>query len=484
MGGSRRTETRNTTSNTNQNVTTPGTQGATEMFGQVQGADLMGRALGTSAFTGDRVATAQDVGTYVAQWGATPSVAVAQRSATDTPFQTTQTHVDPNFGAGIQAGLDLANAQAPSLANISSAGLGQIQTRLAGGENAGLVPMLAALRAEHDTTSARTQNQIAQAFGASGAYGGSNQGRESAWTAGEQQRAFDANAAQLIWGNYLNNQNFMMAAPELAAGYAGVGTLPAEQLLHYGGLQQENAAAAAATDDANRQIAENNMWRSLTLGDTNAQLAAENDLALRDLNYQQEDARVRNELAAAEAARTRDQAGLDNDFLRWLNEQEVLASQIGNAQGVMAIPGMIPGQTMTNQTTENSTMTARDRQPPWATAAGLLGAGMRMFAPGGFFAGSLSGLGGARNAGAGMAAGAAGAFSDRRLKKNIQHILTDWRGVKWYKYQYVDDEGKASRIGVMADELEKLAPQFVFEDESGYLKVDYSELDAWQTVGV
>jgi len=480
MGGNRTTTTRNSTQTTNQNTVTPGTTMATGMAQQAQDANLMGRALGTSAFTGDRVAAAPELDTYVAQWGATPTTAVAQRTAGDSPFQVNQTHVDPNYQPGVQAGIDATNVMAPRLSDISSAGLGQIQTRLAGGDNSGLDPMLASLRGQHESTSARSQNQIAQAFGASGAYGGSNQGREMAWTSGENQRAFDASAAQLIWDNYLNNQSFMMAAPELAAGYAGLGTLGAEGLLRYGGLGQENQAAAAATDDANRQAQENNLWRSLTLQDTNAQLAAENDIALRDMNYQAADAQVRNQLAAAEAARGRDQAGLDNDFLRWLNEQELLAAQIGNAQGVMAIPGMIPGQTTTGVSTENSTETQRQQQSPWAIAASLAGAGMQMFTPGGFFAGSLGALGGA----AGGANAARNAMaSDRRLKKNTKYLFTDWRGVKWHRYQYIEDLDEVSRIGVMADELLDIAPEFVILGDDGYYKVDYAGLDAWQTVG-
>lgn len=498
MGGSRQTQTTNTTQNTNQNTTTPGTQPATQAFNQIQGSDLLTRALNTSAFTGDRVATTSDPGQFAAQWGATPANIVTQRTAGDTPMQTNQTWVNSNYEPGIQAGLDSVAGMSAPLSNIASAGLGQIESRLAGGENSGLQPLLASLRDQHESTSARTQNQIAQAFGAVGANGGSNMGRESAWAAGEQQRAFDANAAQLIWDNYLNNQNFMMAAPELTAGYAGVGTMGAEGMLRYGGLRQENQAGQAAVDDTNRQAAENNLWRSLTIQDTNAQLAAENDMAVRDANYQAEDARVRDQLSRAQWEQANTQAGYDNDFLRWLSEQETLQSQIANAGGYMALPGMIPGSSTTGQATTNSTTTTREQANPWQVAASLGGAALSAFGgggAGGLFSGALSALGGGANRANALPVPNIPSFqldpntgryvsSDRRLKKDIVFLFSDWRGVKWYSYHYIGDEGKIPRVGVMADEIQSYAPELVAQDEAGFLKVNYTGLDSWEPARV
>ena len=71
--------------------------------------------------------------------------------------------------------------------------------------------------------------------------------------------------------------------------------------------------------------------------------------------------------------------------------------------------------------------------------------------------------------GLGSAAGIAGMFSDRRLKRNIKR-LGEINGTPWYSFDYVWGE---SAIGVMADEA---PPEAVFMHPSGYLMVDYSKV--------
>lgn len=98
--------------------------------------------------------------------------------------------------------------------------------------------------------------------------------------------------------------------------------------------------------------------------------------------------------------------------------------------------------------------------------------------------GGLFGIGGA--ALGGMMGGPAGAmmgaqvgsgvgksFSDRRLKKNIKRIGTHKSGVGIYEYDYIWGGGK--QIGVMAQELEKVMPEAVFEIH-GFKGVDYAKL--------
>lgn len=66
--------------------------------------------------------------------------------------------------------------------------------------------------------------------------------------------------------------------------------------------------------------------------------------------------------------------------------------------------------------------------------------------------------------------------SDRRLKENIQPIGTDERtGLNLYVFQYKNGSGKRF-IGVMADEVEKLYPEAVFEMPDGYKAVNYAAL--------
>lgn len=69
---------------------------------------------------------------------------------------------------------------------------------------------------------------------------------------------------------------------------------------------------------------------------------------------------------------------------------------------------------------------------------------------------------------------AAAAFSDMRLKRNIQRIGEMPSGLPMYEFEYV--WGPERFIGVMAQEALNYAPWAVAMDETGYLKVDYSSL--------
>ena len=66
-------------------------------------------------------------------------------------------------------------------------------------------------------------------------------------------------------------------------------------------------------------------------------------------------------------------------------------------------------------------------------------------------------------------AGAAGMFSDRRLKRNIRHLVDGW-----YEYEYLWDSTK--RVGMMAQELMATRPELVYITPSGYLAVNYGGL--------
>ncbi len=76
--------------------------------------------------------------------------------------------------------------------------------------------------------------------------------------------------------------------------------------------------------------------------------------------------------------------------------------------------------------------------------------------------GTLSGL-----------AGMAMMFSDRRLKKNVE-FLKEVDGVRWYRYEYLWEDGKKS-VGVMADEVAHI-PDAVWEHPSGYKMVNYERI--------
>lgn len=79
--------------------------------------------------------------------------------------------------------------------------------------------------------------------------------------------------------------------------------------------------------------------------------------------------------------------------------------------------------------------------------------------------------------GAGTQLGVAAiARSDRRLKADIAHVGVDEAtGLNLYEFKYKNGSGKRF-IGVMADEVEKLYPEAVFETPDGYKAVNYAAL--------
>jgi hypothetical protein len=75
--------------------------------------------------------------------------------------------------------------------------------------------------------------------------------------------------------------------------------------------------------------------------------------------------------------------------------------------------------------------------------------------------------------GAGAKLGSAWLSSDERLKENIEYIGTE-KGHKLYKFNYINIPEK-TYVGVMAQDVEKYAPDAVLETE-GYKRVNYDML--------
>jgi len=76
--------------------------------------------------------------------------------------------------------------------------------------------------------------------------------------------------------------------------------------------------------------------------------------------------------------------------------------------------------------------------------------------------------------GIGAAIGALAVFSDERLKTDVERVGETDAGVPIYTYRYKGDP--VPRLGVMAQEAERLFPDAVVEHPSGYLMVDYSKV--------
>jgi hypothetical protein len=65
-------------------------------------------------------------------------------------------------------------------------------------------------------------------------------------------------------------------------------------------------------------------------------------------------------------------------------------------------------------------------------------------------------------------------ISDVRLKANIHRVGTTVLNLPLYTFQYRDQNG--TYIGVMAQDVLKVAPSAVFTDTNGYYMVDYGKL--------
>lgn len=121
------------------------------------------------------------------------------------------------------------------------------------------------------------------------------------------------------------------------------------------------------------------------------------------------------------------------------------------------------GQNFALQNYQNQLAQA-NQQNPWAGA--LTGAAQ------GASAGSSAGGWGALIGG--IAGGAAGYFSDRRLKCDIQEA-GEMNGFKLYDFRFISDPLRRLCRGVMADEVQRIRPDAVSE-ENAYLLVDYAKI--------
>ena len=96
-----------------------------------------------------------------------------------------------------------------------------------------------------------------------------------------------------------------------------------------------------------------------------------------------------------------------------------------------------------------------------------------LFGIGGAALGGMVGGPGGAMMGAQIGSGAGKSFSDMRLKTNIKRIGTHRAGVGLYEYDYIWGGGK--QVGVMAQELELVRPDAVF-DIAGFKAVDYGRI--------
>ncbi len=86
---------------------------------------------------------------------------------------------------------------------------------------------------------------------------------------------------------------------------------------------------------------------------------------------------------------------------------------------------------------------------------------------------AIGGMAGNPMLGAQVGSSIGSSFSDIRLKTNIKRIGTHPAGVGLYEFDYIWGGGK--QVGVMAQELEQVRPDAVFE-VGGFKAVDYGRI--------
>jgi len=207
--------------------------------------------------------------------------------------------------------------------------------------------------------------------------------------------------------------------------------------------------------------------------------AAQHDAALQQQqfgqmtqNQQLAAALQGQQFGQAESARARDMS--EAAYLRNLPLQELSALTGGQQVGMP----QFPGYAMQAQTAGPDLVGAANAQygadlGAWnaqQAQAGQMAQGFGSMggALGSMFGGPVGGLVG--NIGGSLLGGL---FSDRRLKRNIKAIGKADNGLTIYSYQYVT--GGPTQLGYMADEVQKVAPDAVGE-QNGYLTVDYSKV--------
>lgn len=114
-----------------------------------------------------------------------------------------------------------------------------------------------------------------------------------------------------------------------------------------------------------------------------------------------------------------------------------------------------------------------DKDAANASSAGSSGMMGGLLGLGGAAVGGMFGGPGGAMLGGQLGSGLGSAFSDERLKTNIKRIGTHPVGVGVYEYDYIWGGGK--QVGVMAQELEKVRPDAVFE-VNGFKAVNYDRI--------
>ncbi|NUY33300.1 tail fiber domain-containing protein [Paraburkholderia sp. JPY303] len=158
-------------------------------------------------------------------------------------------------------------------------------------------------------------------------------------------------------------------------------------------------------------------------------------------------------------------SNLNSNLYNMGGNQQALAQQQINAPWTLLnnYSNLVQGQYGNNSTTS---------QPYYSNqGAGALGGAASGAAMGSMFGPWGTGIGA-------VAGGLMGAFSDRRLKVDIEPTGERLEnGLPLYRYRYLWDAPHVRRIGVMSDDVRRVMPSAVStHDKSGFDRVDYAAI--------
>jgi hypothetical protein len=208
-------------------------------------------------------------------------------------------------------------------------------------------------------------------------------------------------------------------------------------------------------------------------------------IGLKDSTFKTSQAATADSMGRAEAS---SMAGrnmrIQDDSLDWAKQLDVTGMARGmpgasqGAYGVAVGAGnsavqnqMAPGQALIGAMGQANNTTMQGQQTAMQGTLGVLNAQSN-------YANTLANSGGLGDAGTLLGAGvkAYTAFSDRRLKENIEAVGKDFAtGLNIYRFEYIGGTGQRYE-GVMADEVEAVMPAAVFEMPDGFKAVNYQML--------
>lgn len=285
---------------------------------------------------------------------------------------------------------------------------------LSGYMNTGLNDLIGASQADYDATGGRIRAAQAAQAALNGGARNSNNAIMSALTEGELSRAANTGLSQLRYDAF-------------------------------------NTAAGLAGNDLNREasLSQFNAGQQNQMNQFNA---SQQDQALARML---QGAGLLGNLGQAQGADERSNLGLQAGLGEMQRGIDNASGEAGNLAALQALLSGVPLQAFVGQTSTGSS-NSTGNQTTTNTPSLLSQIGQ----------------------GASTAASLASLFSDERLKADIVPVRKDKRGRQWYQYRYVWDAPGTIHEGVMAQEIMDSDPQAVTVHDSGFLMVDYLQLEA------